>query len=44
VFLHDHADFRNNFFRFAVHVWPRHLRDLSDEITVLERADAGKKA
>jgi hypothetical protein len=44
VFLHEHADFRANFFRCGIHVWPRHLRDLSDEIEALERADAGKKA
>lgn len=43
-FLHEHTDFRTNFFRYAIHVWPRHLRDLSDEIMALQRVDVSKKA
>jgi len=43
VFLHEHADFRTHFFRYAVHVWPRHLRDVTDEIEALQQRDAIKK-
>ena len=37
-FLHDNPVARESFARFATHVWPRHLRDLADE---LQRLDAG---
>ena len=37
-FLHDNPLARDNFNRFATHVWARHLRDLADE---LQRLDAG---
>ena len=31
-FLRDNAEARDNFFRYAVHVWPRLLRILNDEL------------
>jgi hypothetical protein len=36
VFLRDSAVSRDNFFRYAVHVWPRLLRALRDEVADLE--------
>jgi 5-methylcytosine-specific restriction endonuclease McrA len=36
-FLHENPVARMNFSKFATHVWPRHLRDLADE---LQRLDA----
>ena len=36
VFLYEHPDARANFLRYAVHVWPRHLRLLKDELTRLD--------
>ena len=38
-FLHENPVARENFLRLATHVWPRHLRDLADE---LRRIDAEK--
>ena len=35
-FLHDSASARENFFRYAVHVWPRLLRVVDEELTRLE--------
>jgi 5-methylcytosine-specific restriction endonuclease McrA len=35
-FLHDSAVSRENFFRYAVHVWPRLLRTLRDELAALD--------
>ena len=32
AFLRDDADARENFFRYAVHVWPRILRVLREDI------------
>jgi 5-methylcytosine-specific restriction endonuclease McrA len=43
VFLYEHAAFRTNFFRYAVHVWPRHLRAVAGEIAALQQRDAIKK-
>jgi 5-methylcytosine-specific restriction endonuclease McrA len=37
-FLHDNPAARGNFARFASHVWPRHLRDLDDELRRLDGA------
>ncbi|MDQ6831590.1 MAG: hypothetical protein M3081_22230 [Gemmatimonadota bacterium] len=31
-FLADHADARRNFFECAIHVWPRHLRSVREEM------------
>jgi len=31
-FLSDDADARAHFFRLAVHVWPRHLRAIEEEM------------
>ena len=31
-FLRDEPASRENFFRLARHVWPRHLRDVRDEL------------
>ena len=36
AFLHENALARENFFRFARHVWPRLLRTLEDELARLE--------
>ncbi len=36
VFLHDSAAARENFFRYAVHVWPRLVRVLRDELAQLD--------
>lgn len=36
-FLHENADARENFFTLAVHVWPRHLRTVRDELADLDR-------
>jgi hypothetical protein len=38
VFLHDSVVSRHNFFRYAVHVWPRLLRTLRDELEQLDGA------
>lgn len=35
AFLHENPPFRVNFFLYAVHVWPRLLRDLDDEVNAL---------
>jgi hypothetical protein len=43
-FLHDQPAARGVFFRRAVHVWPRLLRDLEREINALEARDSMKKA
>ncbi|MFI5229336.1 MAG: HNH endonuclease [Gemmatimonadales bacterium] len=36
AFLHDNAAARESFFRFAVHVWPRLLRLVTDELAELD--------
>jgi 5-methylcytosine-specific restriction endonuclease McrA len=36
VFLHDTPTARENFFRYAVHVWPRLLRLLTEELAALD--------
>jgi 5-methylcytosine-specific restriction endonuclease McrA len=41
-FLQEDPAARANFLRLAKHVWPRHLRDLADELRRLE-LDAAKK-
>jgi 5-methylcytosine-specific restriction endonuclease McrA len=41
VFLHENPPFRENFFRYARHAWPRLLRDLEAELAAL---DAGQNA
>lgn len=41
AFLHHVPLARENFFNHAVHVWPRHLRVLRDELAELD--DAVKK-
>ena len=38
VFLHDSAASRDHFFRHAVHVWPRLLRTVRDELAQLDAA------
>lgn len=38
-FLHEDAGARENFFRYAVHVWSRHLRALEAELEQLDRAN-----
>lgn len=43
VFLYEHPIFCANFFRHAVHVWPRHLRALDGEIVGLQQLGANKK-
>ena len=35
-FLHENADARANFFRYATHVWPRLIRLLRDELAQLD--------
>jgi 5-methylcytosine-specific restriction endonuclease McrA len=41
-FLRDNPVARENFQRFATHVWPRQLRDLNDELRRLD-LEAEKK-
>ena len=36
AFLHENPSARHNFARLAVHVWPRHLRILAEELARLE--------
>jgi 5-methylcytosine-specific restriction endonuclease McrA len=36
AFLHESPPARANFFRYAVHVWPRHLRTVRDELAALD--------
>ena len=43
AFLHEHASARDVFLRSAVHVWPRLLRTVADELAALDSADSGKK-
>src|SRR5437764_9578951 len=40
-FLHDNAATRESFFRRARYVWPRLLRDLEDELAVLDARQSG---
>ena len=42
-FLYEHAVARENFFRYAVNVWPRHLRALESELTDLAGRASSKK-
>jgi 5-methylcytosine-specific restriction endonuclease McrA len=35
AFLHANPDARANFLRYAVHVWPRHMRLLAEELAKL---------
>ena len=44
VFLHEHPSARANFLRYAVHVWPRQIRLLMDELAELDASDASKRA
>ena len=37
VFLHENAVARENFDRLAIHVWPRHLRILTEELAALDK-------
>jgi 5-methylcytosine-specific restriction endonuclease McrA len=39
-FLHDNAVARENFFRYATAVWPRHLRVLNGELAQLDEKKA----
>jgi 5-methylcytosine-specific restriction endonuclease McrA len=41
-FLHEHPLARANFVQCAVHVWPRHLRVLAEELAALDRLTAIK--
>ena len=41
AFLHEHPRARENFFRHAVHVWPRLMRLVEEELAEL---DAAKKS
>ncbi|HXT17397.1 MAG TPA: HNH endonuclease [Gemmatimonadaceae bacterium] len=36
VFLHENASARENFRRYAVHVWPRLMRLLNEELAELD--------
>lgn len=40
AFLHDVPDAREHFFRYAVHVWPRLMRLLAEELAQLDARDA----
>lgn len=40
VFLHEHPAARENFLRNAVHVWPRQIRLLADELAKLDGLEA----
>jgi len=40
-FLADHREARQNFFRYARHVWPRHLRAVQEELHVETRRVPG---
>ena len=42
-FLHDQPSARRNFFRLAVHVWPRLLRLVERELADLAEADTSMK-
>ena len=37
VFLYENRAARENFMRLAIHIWPRHLRLLAEELASLER-------
>jgi len=37
VFLHENPSARRNFARLAIHVWPRHMRILAEELAHLDR-------
>lgn len=41
VFLHDSQPSRENFFRHARHVWPRLMRELTDELSALDGRPTG---
>ena len=43
-FLADSDAARANFFRFARHVWPRHLRAVEEEIKARERKKAEEES
>lgn len=43
AFLYERPAARDVFLRSAVHVWPRLLRILTDELGALDAAGAGKK-
>jgi len=36
VFLHENPSARTNFARLAIHVWPRHMRILAEELAQLD--------
>jgi len=38
-FLYANALARGNFFRYAVYVWPRHLRTLENELAAIAEGD-----
>ena len=40
VFLHENPSARKNFVRLAIHVWPRHLRILAEELARLDRSSS----
>ena len=40
LFLHDDAVARTNFFRYALHVWPRLMRTVQDELAKLDAGAA----
>ena len=44
AFLHDSPDARQHFFRYAVHVWPRLLRLVHEELAQLDEASAAPAA
>ena len=37
LFLHQNPSARENFVRLAVHVWPRHMRLLAEELARLDK-------
>lgn len=42
TFLHETESARQHFFRMARHVWPRHLRTLTEDLKRLEKGRGGK--
>jgi 5-methylcytosine-specific restriction endonuclease McrA len=42
AFLHDHPPARDNFHRFALHVWPRLLAVLTSELEALDASPTKK--
>jgi hypothetical protein len=43
-FLAEEPAARENFFRYATHVWPRHLRAVAEEIRAREEREDRRRA